>query len=240
MAVQQVCRTRGVGQYIATERHVMWWHRLDPLDPDAKIGMALIHGAGSTADYFVTDSVSGLIAPTAVSAHRMPAIATDAGGVISWGNSTAMTAMDATMSFFHSQTGARTDQVILLGQSMGATTVLNWARANISKVAAIVLHIPAVDLQDIIDNNRSGLGPSVTAAYGGNPPSAFNPAVNTATFAAVPIRIWYSSNDIVCVPSVVTAFGAATGATMTNLGAVNHTITGIDIDDMSTWLAQYI
>src|SRR5688500_1203954 len=149
MAGEQVCRTRGVGEYLIsapTERHVMWWHRLDPLTPGAKVGMIIAHGAGSTADYFVTDSISGLIAPTHAGANQMPVIATEVGGVISWGNRTAQAAMDATLTYFNDMTGARTDKVILVGQSMGAATVLNWAFNNPTKVAAIALHIPAVDL----------------------------------------------------------------------------------------------
>jgi pimeloyl-ACP methyl ester carboxylesterase len=244
MAVQQVCRTRGVGEYLASERHIMWWHRLDPLTPNAKTGVVIIHGAGADADYFLTDPLSNPIAPTIVSTNRMPAIATDAGGNLTWGNSTAQTAMDATMTYFTSQLGAK-DQVILLGQSMGGTTVLNWARNNPSKVAAIVLHLPIVDLQDIVDNNRGpGLGPTVPPAYG-NPlgdviPPAFNPAANTADYVGMPIRIWYSTNDLSCDPGVVAAFGTAVGATMTSLGAVGHSITGIDYDDMAAWIAQFI
>jgi len=240
MAIEQVCRSRGFDEYNTNdETHIMWWHRLDPLTPNARTGMVIAHGAGGTADYYITDASSSPIPPTAVSTNRMPVIATDMGGISTWGNSTAMTAMNDTTAFFSNKLGAD-DQVILLGISMGAATVLNWARTNPSKVAAIALHIPVVDLQDIIDNNRSGLGPLVTAAYGGNPPSASNPAVNTADFTGFPIRIWYSSNDPICIPSIVTSFASAVGATMTNLGAVNHTIAGIDVNDMVSWLAQHI
>lgn len=244
MAYQQVCRTRGVGQYLVsapTERHIMWHHRLDPLAADGKTGIVVIHGAGATADYFLTDPLSNLIVPNIVSTNQMPAIATDAGGNLTWGNATAQAAMDATMTYFTSRLGAK-DQVILLGQSMGGTTVLNWARNNPSKVAAIALHLPIVDLQDVIDNDRGpGLGVTVPPAYGGgNPPSAFNPAANTADYIGMPIRIWYSSNDLSCDPGVVTTFGTAVGAIMTSLGAVGHTITGIDYDDMSAWIGQYI
>lgn len=247
MALRQIVQYRGVGQYLVsspTERHVMWHHRLDPLIAGAKTGIVVIHGAGVDADYFLNDPLSNLIVPNIVSTNQMPAIATDAGGNLTWGNSTAQTAMDATMTFFTSQMKAD-DRVILLGQSMGGTTVLNWARNNPTKVAAIALHLPIVDLQDIVDNNRGpGLGPTVPPAYGNPPgnviPSAFNPAANTADYVGMPIRIWYSTNDLSCDPTVVTAFGTAVGATMTSLGPVGHSITGIDYDDMSAWIGQYI
>lgn len=234
----QICQSFGDGQTYATEDHYIWWHRLAPTE--GSTGIILAHGAGATATYFITDPTSGQIPTVLATSNMMAVIASDLAGTIAWGNSNAPTAMDGTLTTLINTSKVRSDKVVLLGQSMGAATVLNWAYNNPTKVAAIVLHVPAVDLQDIIDNNRLGLGPSVTTAYGGNPPAAYNPAVNTATFAPMPMRIYYSTDDPVCVPAVVTPFGAATGADMVSLGANGHAITGIDLEDMADWIAQYI
>jgi hypothetical protein len=85
-----------------------------------------------------------------------------------------------------------------------------------------------VDPQDIDTNNRGGFSASIQAAWGGAVPDASCPAKNTASFTGFPIKVWYTSDDPVCIPSVVTTFASAVGATTVNLGAVGHTGTTID------------
>lgn len=157
------------------------------------------------------------------------------------------------------EVATRTDQVFLLGISMGGASVLNWVRnwqntaagsgndfANLSKVAAIGLILPALDMEDIVDNNRNaGVASSIVNGYSGytggwatQGPTA-NPANYAAGYSGVPIRIWYSTDDPICFEPSLTAFGAACGATMTSLGAVSHTDAGLDYADLAAWFAQY-
>lgn len=256
--IQQICQTRGVGQFGASLRHNIWFHRLDPLTPNAKTGVAFAHGFLGNADYptewfdttppdFDNDVKAKELAQR-IAMQQIPAIATDL-GASTWGNDTVIASYGSTVTFLNSRTGARTDRVMLLGMSMGALTVLNWAVANISKVAAIGLLLPCVDLADIHDNNRGGFQAAVEGAYGGlsgytAAEPTHNPANFTATLSSVPIRIWYSTDDPICVPSVVTAFGSAVGATMTSLGAVSHSwqslaLANFDAQDAAEWFAQY-
>lgn len=63
-----------------------------------------------------------------------------------------------------------------------------------------------------------------------------NPADNPASFTAFPILIAYSTDDPVCTAATVTAFGAAAGATMVNLGAVGHTTAGLSAQTVIDFL----
>jgi pimeloyl-ACP methyl ester carboxylesterase len=258
--IQQICQTRGVGQYLPGERHNIWFHRLDPFAPNAKTGVILAHGWLGNADYFTeyydtTPPIDGNDAKAKeivqrIALQQLPAIATDMGGTTTtWGNDTAISACASSLTYLNTVTGARTDRAIVVGLSMGALTALNWARANPSKVAAIGLFLPTVNLADMHDNNRGGFAGDIEASYGGasgyatDGPS-HDPANFTASYASMPIRIWYSSDDPVAVPSVVTAFGTAVGATMTNLGNVGHsnnslTNANLDAEDVAEWFAQY-
>lgn len=160
--------------------------------------------------------------PTVVAAGYSKAVI--ASGAL-WGNSTHQTRVtDARTAL--SNSFAVATKVWLSAGSMGAAAAFNWAKANPTLVQGIVASIPAVDLQDIDTNNRGGNSASVQAAWGGAVPDASCPAKNTASFTTIPTLIYYSTDDPICVPSVVTAFGSAIGATMVSLGAVGHATTG--------------
>lgn len=246
--IQQICVSRGVGVYASGQRHNVWFHRLDPFTPNANTGVILAPGFLGTADYFTeyyspVDLKAKELAQR-IPMQRVPAIATDMGGSSTWGNDTAIAACGSTLTYLNTATKARTDRVVLVGLSMGALTVLNWARANPSKVAAIGLFLPAVNLADIHDNDRSGLASAIESAYGGaagyaaDGPS-HDPANFTSSYTGMPIRIWYSTDDTTAVPSVVTAFGTAVGATLTSMGNVGHSISSLDAVDAAQWLASF-
>jgi pimeloyl-ACP methyl ester carboxylesterase len=255
----QVVSTRGNGQYVASETHVIFYNRLDTLDPNARIGIVFAHGFFANGDFFTKDD------PTtgpwrqlvdAIVAKGIPIISTDLGGASTWGNETLVSRLDSSITYLNTITGARTDQVLLMGLSMGGTSVLNWAKnwnstnggdyANLSKVAGIALFAPAVDIIDINDNNRGGLGSIPQASYTSYPggwdahKASANPVNNAAGYTGVPIRIWYSTDDPVCIPSTQTAFASGSGATLTSLGNVGHSALGLNVTQVADWLEQFI
>lgn len=260
--VMQIVTTRGFGQYVTpgTEIHNIFYHRLDPLSPSAKTGVILAHGFFGNGDSFNVDTGDGPFRELVerIVMYKIPTIATDLGGGSTWGNETLVSRLNTTITYFNAITGARTDRVILLGVSMGAASVLNWIRnwantgagsgndfANRNKVAAVVLLAPSVDLQDIVNNNRGGLGGAVSGAYSGytggwatQAPTA-NPANYASGYASVPIRIWYSTNDSICVPATITAFATGSGATLTSLGAIGHSASTLDAQQLADWVAGY-
>lgn len=249
----QIVSTRGVGQYAAGEIHTIAHHRLDPLTPNAKSGVVIAHGLLGNGNLTLTEEYVKTL-----NDQQIPMIATDLGGPINWGNEDCVARMDDTISYFNSVAGAKSDNVMFLGASMGAASILNWVRnwqntaagsgndfANVPKVAAIGLLAPALNMEDIYDNDRGGLAGSIDSAYSGytggwaTQAATANSANYAANFSGIPIRIWYSTDDPICLASEMTAFAAASGATLTSVGAQGHAVTGMDNDDLAAWFAQY-
>ena len=164
--------------------------------------------------------------------------------LIQWGNDTHIARVDTTYGVAQTALGFSASKVNLLAASAGTAPVLNWALANLSLVQSIGIILPAVDLQAIDTDNRTDLvslahatyGPSAATGYNGAVPDDHNPADNAASFAGIPINLWYSTNDQVVLPSEVTTFAGAAGASCTavSLGdstdGVGHGIGGTTFD----------
>lgn len=127
--------------------------------------------------------------------------------------------------------GAHTsDNIWLYGGSMGAAPACNWARRNLSKVSAMALIQPAVNLGRIHDENLFGVGAAqIEAAYGGliawnTAKPQHNPIEYAAEFnGQIPIRVWYSTGDGTINPADPPAFAALAGAsTVIQAGAPPH------------------
>ncbi len=134
----------------------------------------------------------------------------------------------------------------LVTVSMGACCAFNWAINNLDRVRSIACMLPAVDLQDIEDTvvpvYPAVVAPSV--AYGTSSiPSDHDPSDYAADLSGVPIKLWYSTNDTVVHPATVTAFAAASGATLQSIGnqsggfLVGHGLnTGLTYSQIGDWL----
>jgi predicted alpha/beta hydrolase family esterase len=223
--VNQVLSTNA---YIPNETSI-WWSR-NPLETGRR-AVFMAHGYGGTA--LPTYQTSFFYEPANLAAGGFPVLTPDAGGASTWGNDTAMTALDGAFGYITSQPGVATDKIFLYGGSMGCLTVCNWAMRNPTKVKGIILELPAVSLQDLHDNRQlvspGDIGALIETAYGGNaayltalPSRDPNTTANRTTLSAFPFQIWYSTNDPIAVASIATAFGAAVGAEMHSLGAVGH------------------
>lgn len=138
-----------------------------------------------------------------------------------WGNDSSVNRIQQLYTYAQSNHGFSGTKVHLVGVSMGATCVLNWALVHPTKVASLSLILPCVDIQDIEDNARAtewGI-PQPSTAYGDvRPPDDHNPADNAASYASMPVRIWYSTNDEISMPATITAFAAGSGADLISMG----------------------
>lgn len=181
------------------------------------IGVMAIHGAGTSAILYRDTHWGQDVRLFADEGY--PVVSDDFGGFQTWGNDTAIAAADDAYDYLTGTLGALSgdDSVILYGISMGGCTALNWAVRNLSKVKAIVLIVPVVDLQDIHDNNRASFRSTIEAAYGSE--AAFNAASPThspvefgASLAGIPIRIWYGAVDYICVPATQLQFKEIVGS----------------------------
>jgi predicted alpha/beta hydrolase family esterase len=219
----------GTGQYVASETHVGCTGRYT--NAGAKRAVLIHGGRGQTAlSNMPPDTITRLVVETGA-----PVMYADYVDGKQWGNDTVQSRISSLWTFAQSSFGAKTDKVVLYGASMGGPCMLNWAIANPTKVAAIALVIPAVDLGDIYDNNTTAsLGftasTDIDAAYGGagsfsgTVRTTHNPTLNASALAGIPILQFYSGNDPVCRPATQTAFQAAVGSscTIVNMGNYGH------------------
>jgi S-formylglutathione hydrolase FrmB len=226
--------SRGVGQYQATLAHSALYSRL--YKPGSARGVIVCGSVNSTDDSWITSDANGQLVAKAVADSGFSLIGTSSDAL--WGNSAALTRVSNLKTYFQGSLPlAAAGTVDLIGISQGATTALNWAKANPTLVRRIALLVPAVDIQDIYTNDRGSLAAGISAAYGGAPPDASTPAKNAASFTGFTMKIWRATDDPICTPTTVDAFATATGATTASLGAVGHSITALDGQQVAAFLA---
>lgn len=211
----------GSNQAISGQTHSVSFSRLFKTSSPVR-GVIQCPGAGSTSlSYLVNFDLMDAIVKSGRPLASFPH-----GNL--FGNSTAVGYVANIRTYGQSNWGFASGKVDLMGGSAGAAAALNFAKANPTLVNAIALIIPGVDLQDIDTNNRGGFSAAIQTAYGGAVPDASNPADNTASFTGFPIKIWYSTDDPVVLPEIVTTFASAVGADIQSLGAIGHANTSIN------------
>lgn len=235
----------GLGRYAASQKDVYI------ADTSAAAGglrgVIFCHGRGADATAPRDFAAIGELHLVNAIAAAFPVLSIDAGGPLTYGNSTAVTDVGNAVTYLQGTRAAKSGTVLLVGASMGCLAALNYAKANPSKVGAIVCVNSAIDLNDMVVNNRGGFASEVNTAYGGTYNNAtqgptFNPASYAASFST-PTRLFYSSDDTIAIPATVTTFAStATNATATSVGALGHTEAAIDAaprDQIVSFLQQY-
>lgn len=156
-------------------------------------------------------------------------IAPDLSSTSHWGNDAAQTKITDAKNFLQGSMGAKAGGVLLWCGSMGTLAGLNYLRLNPANIAAIAVGLPAVDLADLHDNAvaRGITAASIEGAYGGAAAypgvrAAHNPAEHAAEYVAWKdrVKLWRSNDDTTVIPSVVDAFGSASGIPVVNMGNV--------------------
>lgn len=232
-----VWASTGVGHYQASERSFGVANRMWKGDQSSR-GLLYCPGLGATALTFMQSPHDPV--PRALAEAGVPSASFDFGGSALFGNDTARTRVGTARTYANTTWGWQTDKVLLIGGSMGGMTALRWALANPSLVAAIALFIPLVDVQDLYDNDRGGYASDVETAYGARPSDAQNPADNADDLAGIPIKVWSSSDDDLCLQSTHGAFCTASGAELVDLGAVGHNFDSAEYaDDVADFLLQH-
>lgn len=230
-----LAKTTGLGQYVAGEKHVALRSRLYRHNGTRRPIIFFPGGVGGHLAFLVTPINGSQITPVLADAGY-PMISADLGGGSDWGNDEAQTRIGQAWTQVKAELSTATDKMLLVGVSQGATAALNYAKNNPTNVAAVACLVPAVDIQDIYDNDRAGAAAGIAAAYGGSrPPDTHNPADNTAALSGIPIKLWYATDDTIIFPATVTDFAAAVGATAVSLGAVGHTAETIPAKDVLTF-----
>lgn len=168
------------------------------------------------------------------------------GGPGVWGNNQSQTKLEHV--FFHMEDAlvAGPKQLLVAG-SHGAAAALRFAHDNPGQVCGVACFIGAINVEDIRANNRNGYAASINTAFGlsggASVPAAANPATLAATWPTdVPVRLWYSSSDPICVEATQTAFNsnAPVGADVDviNFGDHGHTTAGLPWEDITTFALE--
>lgn len=211
--------------------------------PAARRGVLALAALGGSADDLLgTSSCWPLIRD-----YDFPVAACDVNQ--DWGNATQRTRVESLRSNAVSAFGFRNAPVHLIGLSMGTCAATMYAANNPTLVRSLSLILPAVNIQEIYDDNLLNDGrASLTAAYGGRPSNAETPAYssNTAVLSKIPMRVYYSQDDPICTVASSEAFIAATGAEAVDWGTLGYGFPvghGIHIDyqdgvEFAEWIAR--
>lgn len=233
------------GQYTPSENAILW-RDSQYRAPQTLVVMAHGYQAGAV-DYLTTYR----FVANQIARRGFPVLTGDFGGPATFGNDAcSQTAIPNAVAWAQTQPGVKTGAVIVFGGSMGCLSVCNYALNHVANVKAVILELPAVDLQDLHDNRYiatpGDLVAPIEAAYTNNagylaalPTHNPNLTANRATLSALPFQIHYSTNDPVAVPSVATGFGTAVNADMRSLGAVGHSAANADFDVIGNFLAAH-
>lgn len=226
-----------VGTYRSGEQSSFVQPYLDLVAATAKRGIVMTHGYQSDATSYVANATFDfpqLLGNSAlgIDAGAPTALGSGTVGKCSFGNDDSIAAVGAAVTYLQARQGVKTDKIMLMGISMGALPVLNWARQNLSKVAAIALIIPVLDLQYLHDTAPSQSQNGITfvsqfpnavtdiqASWGGGstPPAGYynthSPIVYASQLVGIPITCWVSNDDIVTnSPSAPNAFQTIVGS----------------------------
>lgn len=194
-----------------------------PQMTDRKRPVALFHhGYGATAK-ILRDSIEGagerkVIEAFATAGYMV--LVSDFGGSL-WGNDTNHRHITALIGAGH-KNGGRRGKVLLIGASMGGGAALSYAGMYPTRVAGVLGLIPALDLVAVRDVgytvlDRAYQGGFSNAVHGGahNPivmaqtPHLYTPwNLSTSRFSAMPIDLWYATEDTVTRPETVSRFVA--------------------------------
>jgi pimeloyl-ACP methyl ester carboxylesterase len=251
--VNGLCKSRGLGLYVASEVSVALWARLTtPLG-----GTAIINceGSHSLADSMLTADTLDRMAVLAQAGYVSVCgdlSQTNTQGT--FGNDTARTRVGQLRTFIQGSTSplrAASGKVHITAGSGGCTDAINFARQNPSQVGAMYLIAPLVDVENFYNNwtDATITQAEVNKAYNGGVDdggTAFLAAMpthnpsrtgNQAALAGIPMRLAYSTNDPYIPVSTVTTYadlvnGAGGTATTISQGAVGHAGTGVDPADV--------
>jgi hypothetical protein len=230
--------TRGIDVAAASENYSSFFGRLYKPDASKRLVLAFTGGPGDDRD-FITTSASASHIFEGLADYDRPVFSAQFGGADQWGNSTALDRISKAWTKAQAVLSTRTDKFIGIGISKGGTALLNDYVLNPTRYQALALFVPAVDIQDVFDNNRGGNQAAINTAHAGRPSNANNPAAHPTSYANVPITIWAASDDIVTPIATMKNFASASNASLKDMGAVGHTAANVPIDEVLRFLGPH-
>lgn len=243
-----VSRGVGAGGYVGSGSEASR-ARYGRLSKPADKGIIYLQGSHSLADVIVTDPDLGPIVQLLGDSGFRVACGdmsqTTSQGT--FGNDLAQTRAGQLRTWLQNTVGAAAGKVHIFAGSGGCAAALNYARQNPANVASLVLSGPLVDLQDVHDNRvdavitqaeihkayNNGVDDGGTAYAAGLATHSPTLAADKTPLAGIPMLLIYATNDPYIPVQVVTDYrdkiiAAGGSCSLLNLGAVGHSITGLD------------
>lgn len=132
-----------------------------------------------------------------------------------WGNDTAVADVENLLGYMAANSNADTDNIFVIGLSMGFCNACNYVAHGVANVLAMVSLVGVCDLGYMHDT--AGFATSIDTAYGNHAGyvAAYNERdpltlAQAGTFDDIPIAMWYGSSDTTVGPAKTVAFHAAT------------------------------
>lgn len=210
-----------------------------------KAPILYVHGASDLADTWMRVP-SRIPIMRALTQEGYTVMSHDNGGAQTWGSDTAMARMSAAFEQLQADASVMPGRVVLLGQSMGGLNSILWAARNPSKVAAVVLFLPVLDLGEV-HATPGGYAGLIDAALGTTYSDEVQGAMRSPIIMArngvaprVPCQIWYGVGDELCRPAKAVEYSALTGADAKAVpgGHAEETVGGIDPDEVVRFIAR--
>lgn len=199
------------------------WALVQPRVLATRSGVLWCHGgggAGATAFHTPLNPNRALI--HAVAEHFPILVVNDVGSAM--GNSADQADIASALTFLHAQEGVSAGPVACIGVSQGNLAAMNYARNNPGTISCIAGIIPAVDLDDVRDNDRGGFRSVIDAAWGVTWPTALPVGANPMDYppTGTPWKAWYSDWDDIVVEATVLAMATTLGAEAVDVGDMGH------------------
>lgn len=240
--MSQTWRSSGVGQYVASERHMFWTPKHYQAD-GTKRGVLYCPAKAQTASDVLGDFIAAAIVDAGFPLASFD-IGNPTGATPQWGNDTTVTRVGQAKTYMESALGVKTGGVLGYGGSMGGLSLLNRARQNASDFVALALAIPIGNLDYVHDNDVQANAAGIETAYvnlaGWNAAVAtHDPVQFAASLSGLPMKLWHADDDIFTPLASYQSFAAANGAVLRSGGNVNHTTSWIDPAEVVAYLVAH-
>jgi pimeloyl-ACP methyl ester carboxylesterase len=202
------------------------------------------HGAGTTSATYSDTPTNRADLELLADTGCVVVVPDFTGSSGTWGNDTALSRIAEVRTYAAASWDADLTRMAFIGDSAGAMDALNYHWRNPSLVAATVARIPVV-AADLLHDRNALLGGLIDTAYtdgagwdaakANRDPSATAPAALIEAVADN-VRVYYSTDDTIVLPSDITAFVNLTGVRAIPIGAVGHTFNQVHAQAQAAWL----
>ena len=181
---------------------------------------------------------------SALAARGFFVVAPDLGGPSeTWGNDLAVHKIQQVIDRARRPGRIRADEVLLVGNSMGASDMLAFAHRGSTPVRALVAIAPVSDLAGLralgADDLRANIDAAWSVSWPDPLPAGADPVEYLPSLAGQRLLAFFASDDPLVPPASVMQLAAVIGGAAVDLGPVGHAtaIAHVPVDHVGAFLA---